>query len=71
LVDFADETWTSSTITARGALVYNTGPNTTSISLTNPTVIVLDFGEDKASTSGDFTVVFPSASATAAIIRIA
>jgi hypothetical protein len=71
LVDFADETWTSSTITARGALVYNTNPNTTSISLTNPTVIVLDFGEDKASTSGDFTVVFPSASATAAIIRIA
>jgi hypothetical protein len=71
LVDFADETWTSSTITARGALVYNTNPNTTSISLTNPTVIVLDFGEDKASTSGDFTVVFPAASATAAIIRIA
>ena len=71
LVDFADETWTSSTITARGALVYNTGPNTTSIALTNPTVIVLDFGEDKASTSGDFTVVFPAASSTAAIIRIA
>jgi hypothetical protein len=43
LTDFADETWTTATITARGALIYNTTPNTTSISVTNPTVVVLDF----------------------------
>ena len=71
LTDFADETWSSSTITARGALIYNTTPNTTSISLTNPAVVVLDFGADKASTSGDFTVVFPTADSSNAIIRIA
>ena len=70
-VDFADETFSSATITARGALIYNTTPNTTSISLTNPSVIVLDFGSDKASTSGAFTIVFPTADASTAIIRIA
>lgn len=69
--DFADETWTTATITARGALIYNTTPNTTSISVTNPTVVVLDFGSDKTSTAGDFTVVFPTADASNAIIRIA
>ena len=71
LLDFVDETWSSATITARGALIYNTTPNTTSISLTNPAVIVLDFGGDKTSTAGDFTVVFPTADASNAIIRIA
>ena len=71
LTDFADETWSSATITSRGALIYNTTPNTTSISLTNPAVIVLDFGADKTSTAGDFTVVFPTADASNAIIRIA
>ena len=69
--DFADETWTTATITARGALIYNTTPNTTSISVTNPTVVVLDFGGDKTSTAGDFTVVFPTADSSNAIIRIA
>ena len=69
--DFADETWTTATITARGALIYNTTPNTTSISVTDPTVVVLDFGGDKTSTAGDFTVVFPTADASNAIIRIA
>ena len=69
--DFADETWTTATITARGALIYNTTPNTTSVSVTNPTVVVLDFGGDKTSTAGDFTVVFPTADASNAIIRIA
>ena len=69
--DFADETWTTATITARGALIYNTTPNTTSISVSNPTVVVLDFGGDKTSTAGDFTVVFPTADASNAIIRIA
>jgi hypothetical protein len=71
LTDFQDETWSSATITARGALIYNTTPNTTSLSVTNPTVVVLDFGADKASTAGDFTVVFPTADASNAIIRIA
>jgi hypothetical protein len=69
--DFADETFTAVTITARGALIYNTAPNTTSSAgLTNPTVVVLDFGSDKTSTAGDFTIVFPAADATNAIIRI-
>jgi len=69
--DFADLTFSTATITARGALIYNTTPNTTSISVTNPTAVVLDFGADKTSTAGDFTVVFPTADATNAIIRIA
>jgi hypothetical protein len=70
-LDFDDSTWSSSTITARGAMIYNTTPNTTSISLTNPTVVILDFGSDKSSSSGDFTVQFPAADASNAIIRIA
>ena len=69
--DFADETFSTATITARGALIYNTTPNTTSISVTNPSVVVLDFGGDKTSTAGDFTIVFPTADASNAIIRIA
>lgn len=69
--DFADETFTTATITARGALIYNTTPNTTSISVSNPSVVVLDFGSDKTSTAGDFSVVFPAADASNAIIRIA
>lgn len=71
LTDFADETFSTATITARGALIYNTTPNTTSISVTNPAVVVLDFGGDKTSTAGDFTIVFPTADASNAIIRIA
>ena len=67
--DFADLTFTSATITARGALIYNTQAGGGSGS-TN-TVVVLDFGSDKSSTSGDFQVVFPTADATNAIIRIA
>ena len=70
-LDFDNSTWGSSTITARGALIYNSTPNTTSISLTNPAVVVLDFGADKSSSSGDFTVQFPAADASNAIIRIA
>jgi len=71
LTDFQDETFSNATITARGALIYNTTPNTTSIPVTNPTVVVLDFGADKTSTAGDFTIVFPTADASNAIIRIA
>ena len=67
--DFADKTFTSATITARGALIYNT--QTAGGTDTTDTVVVLDFGSDKSSTSGDFQIVFPTADATNAIIRIA
>tara|TARA_Y100000385_G_scaffold250805_1_gene273145 strand:+ start:533 stop:967 length:435 start_codon:yes stop_codon:yes gene_type:complete len=63
--DFSDLTFSSSTITARGALIYNDTASG------DPTVVVLDFGSDKTSTSGDFTVVFPTADASNAVIRIA
>ena len=67
--DFDDLTFTSATITARGALIYNTtegaGTGTTN------TVVVLDFGADKTSTAGDFQIAFPTADASNAIIRIA
>ena len=63
-LDFADVTWSSSTITARGALIYKSGGG-------DPAVAVLDFGADKSSTSADFTIVFPTADASNAIIRIA
>lgn len=66
--DFADLTFTSATITARGALIYNDTPAHT---YTDPAVVVLDFGSDKTSTAGDFQVVFPTADASNAIIRIA
>ena len=66
--DFSDLSFTSATITARGALIYNTTPAHT---YTNPTVAVLDFGSDKTSTTGTFTIQFPTADATDAIIRIA
>lgn len=64
-IDFADVTWSASTITARGALIYN------STAVGNPAVAVLDFGADKTSTAGDFTVIFPTADASNAIVRIA
>jgi len=66
--DFADISFTTATITARGALIYNTTPTHT---YTNPVVAVLDFGSDKTSTAGTFTVQFPTADASNAIIRIA
>ena len=64
ICDFADTTWASSTITARGALVYNS-------SKANRAIAVLDFGSDKISTDGDFTVIMPAATASTALIRIA
>lgn len=66
--DFADLSFTSATITARGALIYNSTPAHT---YTNPVVAVLDFGSDKTSTTGTFTIQFPTADASNAIIRIA
>lgn len=68
LTDFADVTFSGATITARGALIYNTTPGHT---YTNAAVAVLDFGSDRTSTAGDFTIVFPAADASNAIIRIA
>ena len=65
LTDFSDLTFSSATITARGALIYNDSASG------DPSVVVLDFGGDKTSTAGDFTIVFPTADASSAIIRIA
>jgi len=67
--DFSDETFTTATITANGALIYNT--TTAGGSGTTDAVIVLAFGGDKTSTAGDFTIQFPTADASNAIIRIA
>ena len=72
--DFSDLTFANATITARGALIYNSTPSangTANTALTNPAVAVLDFGSDKTSTDGDFTVIFPTNDASNAIIRIA
>jgi hypothetical protein len=69
IADFNDLTFTSSTITANGALIYNT--QTAGGSGTTNAVAVLAFGSDKTSTNGDFTVQFPTADASNAIIRIA
>lgn len=66
--DFADEVWTTASFTARGAMIYNTTPAHT---YSNPSVVVLDFGSDKTASAGDFTVIFPTADASNAIIRIA
>lgn len=71
--DFTDATWSTATITARGALIYNSTPSANDNAgspLTNPACVVLDFGSDKTSTAGDFTVIFPAAAASTAIIRI-
>ena len=65
LTDFNDLTFSTATITARGALIYNEAATS------DPSVCVLDFGGDKTSTNGDFTIQFPAADASNAIIRIA
>lgn len=63
-ISFANTTWSTASITARGALIYNS-------TNANKAVAVLDFGADKTSTAGDFTINFPTADASSAIIRIA
>jgi len=63
-LDFNDTTWSTSTITANGALIYNS-------SQSNRAVAVLAFGSDKSSSGGNFTIQFPTADASNAIIRIA
>ena len=65
LTDFSDLTFSSSSITARGALIFNDSASG------DPSVCSLDFGADKTSSSGDFTIQFPAADASNAIIRIA
>lgn len=63
VVTFANSTWSSSSIVARGALIYNA-------SKSDKTIAVLDFGSDKTPTGGVFTVTFPAATATSAVLRI-
>jgi len=63
VVDFNDTSWTSATITARGALIYNS-------SKSDKAIAVLDFGSDKTSTAGTFTINFPAATAGSAIIQV-
>ena len=65
IVDFADRSFTGVTLTARGALIYNT-----SSTATNAAVCALDFGADKTATSGTFTIQFPAFTTAAAILRI-
>ena len=62
-LDLADTTWSSSSITARGALIYKSATG-------NPAIAVIDFGEDKQTSSADFVIQFPTADKTNAIIRI-
>jgi hypothetical protein len=63
-IDFDDATFSDATITAAGALIYNSTDN-------DRAVAVLDFGGDKTSTNGDFSIQFPTADASNAIVRIA
>ena len=65
IVTFADRSFTGVTLTARGALIYNT-----SATVTDAAVAALDFGADKTATSGTFTIQFPSFTTSAAILRI-
>ena len=62
--DFADLTFGTATVTARGCMIYNSSDSSKSVA-------TIDFGGDKTSTAGDFTIVFPAAGASTAIIRIA
>lgn len=67
ILDFDDAVFANVSITARGAVIYNTS----SAINTNAAIAVLDFGADKTATDGDFTVIFPAAAASTAIVRIA
>ncbi len=64
ITDFADFTWPSSTITARGCQIYNSTDGNRSVS-------THDFGSDQSSSNGSFTILFPTADATNAILRLA
>lgn len=64
ITDFPDTTWSTATFTARGGMIYNSTNGDRCVS-------ILDFGEDKSSSGGDFTIVFPTADASNAILRFA
>ena len=64
IVDFTDEVFSNLTLTARGCIIYNS-------SASNKAIAVFDFGGNVSATSGDFTIVFPAADASNAVIRIA
>ena len=64
VTDFNDLTFSTATVTARGCMIYNSSDS-------NKSVATIDFGGDKTSTAGDFTIVFPAKAAATAIIRIA
>jgi hypothetical protein len=64
IVDFTDEVFASATVSADGCIIYNS-------SASNKAICVIDFGGTKTSTNGDFTIQFPTADASNAIIRIA
>ena len=65
ICDFADTSWTSASFTARGCLIFNDSHSS------DAAVCAIDFGGDKTVTSGTFTVEFPAAAASTAIIQIA
>ena len=67
--DFSDVSWTSATFTANGAMIYNTTTGTDTS--TTDAVAIIAFGADKTVSSGTFTIQFPTAGATTAIIRLA
>jgi hypothetical protein len=72
-IDFQDFIFTNVTVTARGAMIYNTTPSAQSNAntpLTNPSVCIFDFGGDKQAIAGDMNVIFPAPTATSALIRI-
>ena len=69
ICDFANESWTSATFTARGLLLYNT--TATTGFTTNRSILAINFGGDKTVTSGTFTIEFPAAAASTAIIQLA
>ena len=64
IVDFTDPVWSTTTLTARGALIYNS-------TKANRAIAVLDFGTDKTTSGGDFDIVLPAPTASTAIVRIA
>lgn len=64
-IDFDDESWTTASFTARGALIYN------DTAAGDPACLVLDFGSDKTVSAGTFTVQFPAATSSTAIFRLA
>ena len=65
ITDFGNVTWSASSLTARGAMIYNFSQSG------NNAVCILDFGSDKTSSAGDFTINFPAPAASTALIRIA